>query len=73
VGQGKNPDRAATAADRDTGDCQLLWGSDLGPLPCMSGAIHDGGGVWYRELPYTPERDWHALREADRAHESALA
>jgi transposase len=25
--------------------------------------VHDAIGVWIRELPYTPERVWHALQE----------
>jgi len=33
-----------------------------GIAPAMADAIHDATGVWMRELPFTPERVWRALR-----------
>jgi putative selenate reductase molybdopterin-binding subunit len=33
-----------------------------GVAPALASAIHDATGVWIRELPYTPERVWRALR-----------
>jgi putative selenate reductase molybdopterin-binding subunit len=33
-----------------------------GVAPALASAIHDATGVWIRELPYTPERVWQALR-----------
>ena len=36
-----------------------------GIAPAMADAIHDATGVWIRELPYTPERLWRALRAAE--------
>jgi putative selenate reductase molybdopterin-binding subunit len=33
-----------------------------GMAPAMADAIHDATGVWVRELPFTPERIWRALR-----------
>jgi putative selenate reductase molybdopterin-binding subunit len=35
-----------------------------GVAPALASAIHDATGVWIRELPYTPERIWQALRAA---------
>ncbi|GAB4571382.1 MAG: molybdopterin-dependent oxidoreductase [Anaerolineae bacterium] len=35
-----------------------------GVAPALASAIHDATGVWIRELPYTPERVWRALRGA---------
>ena len=36
-----------------------------GIAPAIADAIHDATGVWLREVPFTPERVWRALREAD--------
>jgi len=36
-----------------------------GIAPAMVDAIHDATGVWLREVPFTPERVWRALREAE--------
>ncbi len=36
-----------------------------GIAPAMADAIHDATGVWIRDLPFTPERVWRALRDAD--------
>jgi hypothetical protein len=36
-----------------------------GAAPALASAIHDATGVWIRELPYTPERVWHALHPSD--------
>jgi putative selenate reductase molybdopterin-binding subunit len=33
-----------------------------GIAPAMADAIHDATGVWVREVPFTPERMWRALR-----------
>jgi putative selenate reductase molybdopterin-binding subunit len=33
-----------------------------GVAPAMADAIHDATGVWLREVPFTPERVWGALR-----------
>jgi putative selenate reductase molybdopterin-binding subunit len=35
-----------------------------GVAPAMADAIHDATGVWLREVPFTPERVWRALRGA---------
>jgi putative selenate reductase molybdopterin-binding subunit len=35
-----------------------------GIAPAISDAIHDATGVWLREVPFTPERVWRALRSA---------
>lgn len=35
-----------------------------GIAPAMADAIHDAAGVWVREVPFTPERVWRALRAA---------
>jgi putative selenate reductase molybdopterin-binding subunit len=35
-----------------------------GIAPAMADAIHDATGVWIREVPFTPERVWQALRAA---------
>jgi putative selenate reductase molybdopterin-binding subunit len=35
-----------------------------GVAPALASAIHDATGIWMRELPYTPERVWRALRAA---------
>ena len=35
-----------------------------GIAPAMADAIHDATGVWIREVPFTPERVWRALRTA---------
>jgi putative selenate reductase molybdopterin-binding subunit len=34
-----------------------------GVAPAIADAIHDATGVWVREVPFTPERVWRALRE----------
>jgi len=34
-----------------------------GIAPALADAIHDATGVWIREVPFTPERVWRALRE----------
>jgi putative selenate reductase molybdopterin-binding subunit len=34
-----------------------------GVAPAIADAIHDATGVWVREVPFTPERIWRALRE----------
>jgi putative selenate reductase molybdopterin-binding subunit len=36
-----------------------------GVAPAMADAIHDATGVWIREVPFTPERVWRALRAAE--------
>ncbi len=36
-----------------------------GIAPAMADAIHDATGVWIREVPFTPERVWRALRRLD--------
>jgi putative selenate reductase molybdopterin-binding subunit len=36
-----------------------------GVAPAVASAIHDATGVWVRQLPYTPERVWQALRRAE--------
>jgi putative selenate reductase molybdopterin-binding subunit len=36
-----------------------------GIAPAIADAIHDATGVWLREVPFTPERVWLALQEAD--------
>ena len=36
-----------------------------GIAPAMADAIHDATGVWVRELPFTPERVWRALRAVE--------
>jgi putative selenate reductase molybdopterin-binding subunit len=36
-----------------------------GIAPAMADAIHDATGVWIRQVPFTPERVWRALREAE--------
>ncbi len=33
-----------------------------GVAPALADAIHDATGVWVREVPFTPERVWRALR-----------
>jgi putative selenate reductase molybdopterin-binding subunit len=33
-----------------------------GVAPAIADAIHDATGVWIREVPFTPERVWRALR-----------
>ena len=33
-----------------------------GIAPAIADAIHDATGVWLREVPFTPERVWRALR-----------
>jgi putative selenate reductase molybdopterin-binding subunit len=37
-----------------------------GIAPAMADAIHDATGVWVREVPFTPERVWRALRAAGK-------
>jgi putative selenate reductase molybdopterin-binding subunit len=37
-----------------------------GVAPAIADAVHDATGVWLREVPFTPERVWRALRRADR-------
>jgi putative selenate reductase molybdopterin-binding subunit len=34
-----------------------------GVAPAIADAIHDAMGVWVREVPFTPERVWRALRD----------
>jgi putative selenate reductase molybdopterin-binding subunit len=34
-----------------------------GIAPAIADAIHDATGVWLREVPFTPERVWRALRQ----------
>ena len=34
-----------------------------GIAPALADAIHDATGVWMREVPFTPERVWRALKE----------
>jgi len=36
-----------------------------GIAPAVADAIHDATGVWLRDLPFTPDRVWRALQEAD--------
>ena len=36
-----------------------------GVAPAIGDAIHDATGLWLREVPFTPERVWRALRESD--------
>jgi putative selenate reductase molybdopterin-binding subunit len=36
-----------------------------GIAPAVADAIHDATGVWLREVPFTPERVWRALRAND--------
>jgi putative selenate reductase molybdopterin-binding subunit len=36
-----------------------------GIAPAVADAIHDATGVWLREVPFTPERVWRALRAKD--------
>jgi putative selenate reductase molybdopterin-binding subunit len=36
-----------------------------GVAPAVADAIHDATGVWLRQVPFTPERVWRALRDAD--------
>jgi putative selenate reductase molybdopterin-binding subunit len=36
-----------------------------GVAPAIADAIHDATGIWLREVPFTPERVWRALQEAD--------
>ena len=38
-----------------------------GIAPAIADAIHDATGVWIREVPFTPERVWRALREQGTA------
>jgi len=38
-----------------------------GIAPAVADAIHDATGIWLREVPFTPDRVWQALREAGRA------
>jgi putative selenate reductase molybdopterin-binding subunit len=38
-----------------------------GVAPALASAIHNATGVWIRHLPYTPERVWRALRQAEQA------
>lgn len=35
-----------------------------GVAPAVADAIHDATGIWLREVPFTPERVWRALRNA---------
>jgi len=37
-----------------------------GIAPAVADAIHDAAGIWLREVPFTPERVWRALRDAGR-------
>jgi putative selenate reductase molybdopterin-binding subunit len=36
-----------------------------GIAPAVADAIHDATGVWLRDVPFTPDRVWRALAEAD--------
>ena len=36
-----------------------------GIAPAIADAIHDATGIWLREVPFTPERVWRALRATD--------
>jgi putative selenate reductase molybdopterin-binding subunit len=36
-----------------------------GIAPAIGDAIHDATGVWLREVPFTPERVWRALKDED--------
>ncbi|MGD1996109.1 MAG: molybdopterin-dependent oxidoreductase [Anaerolineae bacterium] len=36
-----------------------------GIAPALADAIHDATGVWMREVPFTPERVWQALRQSE--------
>ncbi len=36
-----------------------------GIAPAVADAIHDATGIWLREVPFTPECVWRALREAE--------
>lgn len=38
-----------------------------GVAPAVVNAIADAVGVWVREIPATPERVWHAMKEKSRA------
>jgi putative selenate reductase molybdopterin-binding subunit len=35
-----------------------------GVAPALASAVHDATGVWIRELPFTPERVWRAIRRS---------
>ena len=35
-----------------------------GIAPALADAIHDATGVWLRQVPFTPQRVWQALQEA---------
>ena len=35
-----------------------------GIAPALADAIHDATGVWVRQVPFTPERVWRALKDA---------
>jgi putative selenate reductase molybdopterin-binding subunit len=37
-----------------------------GMAPAMADAIHDATGIWLRQVPFTPERVWRALRAHER-------
>ena len=37
-----------------------------GVAPAIADAIHDATGIWLREVPFTPERVWRALRKTER-------
>jgi putative selenate reductase molybdopterin-binding subunit len=34
-----------------------------GVAPALASAIHDATGVWLRQIPFTPERVWRAVRQ----------
>ena len=38
-----------------------------GVAPVLASAVHDATGVWIRRVPYTPERVWRALHQAEPA------
>jgi putative selenate reductase molybdopterin-binding subunit len=38
-----------------------------GVAPALASAVHDATGVWIRHVPYTPERVWRALHQAEPA------
>jgi CO/xanthine dehydrogenase Mo-binding subunit len=51
------PDPRAAWGLRGMGEMPFL------PLaPALTAALHDATGVWYDELPLTPERVWKGLR-----------
>ena len=52
----ENPDPRATWGVRGMGEMPFI------PLaPALVAAIHDATGVWFDQLPLTPERVWQGL------------